>query len=430
MVSPHFPPDSSAAAHRVRLLAPHLPDAGWQPTVVTLEPASYEGRLDPGLAALVPATLDVVRATAWSPERTRPFGVGDLGLRAFTGLWHACRALLSRGEFDLVFITLYPVYPALLGPRLKREFSVPFVLDYQDPWVGSWGLSVGGGSRGEADWKSRASRLLGTWLEPRAVGSADALTAVSQGTIDGIVERIPAAGRIPHGVIPLGFDTSDFEALKRRPAVFSRFDPDDGNVHLVYVGTLLPNATDTLRLLLSALAQARRDDERARGLRLHLFGTSNQSNADRCRVLPVAAEFGLSDVVTEAPGRLDYLDALAVLTHASGIVLLGSDEPHYTASKLYPALLARRSLLALFHEKSSVVSILRSVSREPTVRLTTYDGASILSPARVDAIARQLRALAADSRYRAEDVSLESAQTVSAPHLARQLAAVFSKVAA
>ena len=430
MVSPHFPPDSSAASHRVRLLAPHLPDAGWQPTVVTLDPASYEGRLDPDLAALVPATLDVVRATAWRPERTRRFGVGDLGLRAFTGLWRACRSLLSRGEFDLLFITLYPVYPALLGPRLKREFSVPFVLDYQDPWVGSWGLSVGGGSRGEADWKSRASRLLGTWLEPRAVGSADALTAVSQGTIDGIVERIPAAGRIPHGVIPLGFDSADFEALSRRPMAFSRFHHDDGCVHLVYVGTLLPNGVETLRLLLAGLAQARRDDEPARRLRLHLFGTSNQSNADRCRALPLAEELGLSDVVTESPGRLDYLDALSVLTHASGIVLLGSTEPHYTASKLYPALLARRPLLALFHEKSSVVSILQSVGREPTVRLATYGGTSILNPARVETVAGQLRALAADARYRAEDVSLESAETVSAPRLARQLAAVFSKVAA
>ena len=48
--------------------------------------------------------------------------------------------------------------------------------------------------------------------------------------------------------------------------------------------------------------------------------------------------------------RLDYLDALSVLTHASGILLLGSSERHYTASKLYPALLARRPLLALFHE--------------------------------------------------------------------------------
>jgi hypothetical protein len=201
-------------------------------------------------------------------------------------------------------------------------------------------------------------------------------------------------------------------------------------VHLVYVGTLLPNGVETLRLLLAGLAQARRDDELARRLRLHFFGTSNQSNADRCRALPLAAEFGLTDVVTESPGRLDYLDALSVLTHASAIVLLGSAEPHYTASKLYPALLARRPLLALFHEKSSVVSILQSVGREPTVRLATYGGTSILNQARVETVAGQLRALVADTRYRAEDVSLKSAETVSAPQLARQLAAVFSKVAA
>src|SRR5947209_2815017 len=137
MVSPHFPPDSSAAAHRVRLLAPYLAASGWTPTVVTLEPAAYEGRLDPELAALVPTSLDVIRAGAWEATRMRRFGIGDLGLRAWTGLRESCRDLLSRQRFSAIFITVYPVYPALLGPRLKREFRVPFVLDYQDPWVGA-----------------------------------------------------------------------------------------------------------------------------------------------------------------------------------------------------------------------------------------------------------------------------------------------------
>jgi len=39
MVSPHFPPDSSAASHRVRLLAPHLERVGWEPTIVTIDPS-------------------------------------------------------------------------------------------------------------------------------------------------------------------------------------------------------------------------------------------------------------------------------------------------------------------------------------------------------------------------------------------------------
>jgi hypothetical protein len=83
MVSPHFPPDTSAGAHRVRLLAPHLAALGWRPTVVTVEPGGYEGRLDAELAALVPADLEVVRAPALPvsgcapcPASTAPAGGG------------------------------------------------------------------------------------------------------------------------------------------------------------------------------------------------------------------------------------------------------------------------------------------------------------------------------------------------------------------
>ena len=31
MVTPHFPPDTMAATHRVRLLAPYLEQFGWEP---------------------------------------------------------------------------------------------------------------------------------------------------------------------------------------------------------------------------------------------------------------------------------------------------------------------------------------------------------------------------------------------------------------
>src|SRR5437763_14936367 len=86
MVSPHFPPDSTAATHRVRLLAPYLPLFGWDPTVLTVDPRAYEGRLDAVLAGTVPAAVRVVRAPAWPAGVTRRLGIGDLGLRAFSGL--------------------------------------------------------------------------------------------------------------------------------------------------------------------------------------------------------------------------------------------------------------------------------------------------------------------------------------------------------
>jgi len=429
MVSPHFPPDSSAASHRVRLLAPHLPAAGWSPTVLTVKPAAYEGRLDVDLAALVAPSLRVERADAWPAAITRRAGLGDLGLRAFTGLYRACRSLLARERFDALFITIYPTYPALLGPLLKRRFSIPFVLDYQDPWVGAWGRTVGGGANGRPDWKSRVSRQIAVWLEPRALAAADGVVAVSQGTLDGIVERIPSAARLPHDAIPLGFDAADFAAVDGRRGGAAAWDRHDGLVHLGYVGTLLPTGIETLRLLLRALDRARREDPNASRLRLHFIGTSNRSESTAYRVRPIAAECGVADVVSETPGRVDYLDALALLTQASGILLLGSSEPHYTASKLYPALLAKRPLLALFHEASSVVSILRAVGGEPTVRIVTYGDTPSADDA-VAAVACHLRRLAADPTYRPSDVSLDRVAEFSAAVLARRLAALLDRVAA
>ena len=52
MISPHFPPDSSAGTHRVRLLAPHLASYGWTPTVLTVAEQDYEGRIDPELGGI------------------------------------------------------------------------------------------------------------------------------------------------------------------------------------------------------------------------------------------------------------------------------------------------------------------------------------------------------------------------------------------
>src|SRR5262249_40268565 len=99
MISPHFPPDSSAATHRVRLLAPHLPDCGWEPTVLTVDEQDYEGRLDQELAALIPQSLRVVRTRALSPRLTRAVGLGDLGLRALPGLRRAAWELIQRDRF-------------------------------------------------------------------------------------------------------------------------------------------------------------------------------------------------------------------------------------------------------------------------------------------------------------------------------------------
>jgi hypothetical protein len=425
MVSPHFPPDSSAGAHRVRLLAPYLAQYGWEPTVVTVEPAAYEGTLDAGLAALVPASVRVVRVPAWSALIARRFGIGDLGMRAFGALRRTCTDLLARERYDALFVTIYPVYPALLGPVLKRRFAVPFVLDYQDPWVGNWGLTVGGGPAGAVDVKSRASRLLGRLLEPLAVRAADAITAVSARTYEDVLARVPASPACM--TLPLGWEARDF-AGAAMPNRF--FDPADGFINLSYVGTLLPTGAGTLGALLAATRLLReREPALYARLRLWFIGTSNQSTGSvEPRVLPAAQAAGVADIVREIPLRVGYGEALSILRQASGILLLGSSEPHYTASKLYPALLARRPLLALYHEESSVVDILRRAARPPSARLVTYSAADPGVAPSGESVFQPLRDLIARPQYDAGAVDLAAIDDVSARSVARGLASMLDRI--
>jgi len=430
MISPQFPPDTGAATHRVRLLAPHLPRHGWEPTILTVDPRDYEGRLDPGLQELVPPDLRVIRCRAWPARLTRRVGVGDLGLRAFTALRARARELLEREAFHALFITIFPAYPAMLGPALKRRFGVPFVLDYIDPWIGAWGDTVGGGPDGRPDWKSRLSRAVAAFLEPRAVRAADAITAVSDATWEQLRARYPALQRVPCASIPFGGEPADFERVRRVPRANEYFDPGDGCAHVCYAGTLLPLGGETLRAVLEAVRRlAGRRPELYHRLRLHFFGTSNQTTPGAPpRVLPMARVVGVDDVVREQSARIDYLDALTVQTQATALLLLGSSEAHYTASKLFPALYARRPILAVCHEASSVVDILGKIGGAPTIRVVTYGDAE-RAETRVDAIGAALEALVERPRYDETAVDRAAMDEYQASALAGRLAHVLDGVA-
>ena len=306
---------------------------------------------------------------------------------------------------------------------------MPFVLDYQDPWVGAWGDTVGGGVGGQTDWKSRATRRLAGWLEPRAVGAADAITAVSSGTFEAVVERYGESAPAKCAVLPIGGEPADFEALRQAPMKNPYFDRNDGLCHVSYVGTLLPLGAETLSAVLQAVAllKVRRADLYAR-IRLHFFGTSNQTGGEPAdRVRPIAESIGVADCVSEVPLRVTYLGALNIQLDSQVLLLIGSSEHHYTASKLYPALLAKRPLLAVYHEASSVVVTLNRVGRPPSVRLIAFDDRGAVES--IERIYEALVAVVSLPEYDSAAVDLEAVDEYSARAVAARLAAVLNRVA-
>jgi hypothetical protein len=354
IVSPYFPPSTLAGVHRARHLAKHLPAAGWNPIVLCVDEAFHEQALDPGLADLVPCTAEIVKVPALPASITRRFGVGDVGLRAWSGMRRALHALVRSRSPRTVLISGAPFYPLLMAPGLRRTFGIPVVLDFQDPWVSKWG------GRQPRLSKVGLAHDLACRLEPRALRGASFVTSVSATQNDEMAARYPWLDRVRMAAIPIGGDPEDFAQLRRADIALPDGALDPERVNLSFVGTFMPRSDPLVRLVLQALGRLRQREPSIGGrLRLSFVGTSNQpDDHTTLRVVPIAREMGVGVAVHEIPQRVPFLQALAILARADTTLLIGSDEAHYTASKIYPALMSGRPFLSLFHHASSAHAIL------------------------------------------------------------------------
>lgn len=335
-------------------MAKHLPEFGWSPIIIRAGEEHYTETTDPELAGLVPSSVVQIRTGAFPSKLARKFGVGDLGLRAFYPIKKALERAVKVHRPAVIFITGSPYYPLLLTSWIKKTFDIPVVLDFQDPWVSHEGafrpkLSKGG-----------ISHLLATILEPLALRDARFVTSVSDRQNQEMADRYPWLDRTAMASIPIGGDPEDFDALRANPPQSSIVRLEGGRINLSYVGTFLPKAGPLVETLFDALVQLREESPRlAQRLVLNFVGTSNQPDGGGSHlVTPIASSKGVSDLVREVPQRVPFLEALNLLANSDGLMLIGSDEPHYTASKIYPALMSSTPYISLFHEASSAHEIL------------------------------------------------------------------------
>jgi hypothetical protein len=366
-----FAPSNLPPALRLRFFATHLREFGWQPTVLTTDPARYDWPVDHENERLVPSGVEVIRTPALPISLTRRLGIGDVGIRSMWHHWRVLRSLCARGEIDLLFIALPPYVPAVLGRLARDRFGIPYVIDYIDPWVNDYYRTVPvperPGGRKWAWWNS-----VGRVLEPYALRRVSHLTTVSPGYLTHVLSRYPWLSPSDVTGIPYGGEPADVEYLLCHPHPNPVFDRNDGYIHLSHVGRGGVDMLPVLRVLFAAVRQGliHNPDLFAR-LRLHFVGTSYDPRPDAPhQILPLAREMGLESVIDERPARVSYLDALQILMDSHALVAVGSELPYYTASKIFPFILARRPLLAIFHAGSTVVDIVRETGAGSVVAFT------------------------------------------------------------
>jgi hypothetical protein len=359
IVSPHFPPVAAPDMQRVRMSLAHYRKSGWDPVVLAVEPDGVAAPQEADLLNTFPGDIAVHRCRAW-PRR---FGFGTVGLRALQPLHHEGARLLGAQRFDLVFFSTTQFITLLLGRRWRHRFGVPYVVDIQDPWRTA-AYEQPGAPRPPGGWKYQFARLVAWRMEERCFRDAAGFVSVSPRYLADLGRRYPWFAARPQATIPFGIAPEDFLAAQRLPLPAELPARIPGEVRLVYTGAAGPIVPQAAAALFAGLHRYRQQNPaQANRLRLLFLGTHYvPAGQSRPALESLTAQHAVADLVFELPHRLGHLQSLRCLLEADALLLLGSIDPAYSPSKLYPYYLAGKPILGLVFADSHLEQLLRELA--------------------------------------------------------------------
>ena len=425
LIAYYFPPAGGPAVQRILQFVEHLPECGWQPTVLTVRQGAYPNR-DPSLLDAVPSSVAVHRTTSWDPlalyaRLTASKGDDDEGLPAGSlgqqdaswmehlarwiranvfipdariGWWPfavwAGRQLLAENDFDAILSSGAPHSVHLIGRSLHRATGVPWVADLHDPWTDISYYD----EFPHTDW----ARQLDARLERSVLAEASAVTTVSPSWAELFARKAPNR----YAVVENGFDAEEFAALD---------EPLDEPFVLAHIGKLYASRNPTA--LWEALASLRADGVIPE-LRVRLIGTVDPV------VRRSIAEHGLEPIVTIEP-FVPHEEAIRQMARSTLLML--TIEPFAQArgmitSKLYEYLASGRPVLGIGPAGGDADELLRSADAGQVVGWSDARTARDVVQAHYEAWARGAPRSGAPR---------EAIQTHNRQHQAERMATLFNE---
>jgi hypothetical protein len=346
IIYPHWVPANLAGVQRPRLIGNYLKQFGYKPLLLTVEAQYYEETLDPLMEKTVSQDIEVVYTKAY--KVTKPRVIGDIGLRALTFLKKEALRLCKERTIDFIWIPIPSFYTALLGRIIHDKTGIPYGIDYIDPWVRD--------ITNQNSLRAKLSQAVARTLEPYAVKKAALITGVSTPYYQPVIDRNFATPPV-HAGMPYGFDPKDHEIELEGLKL-----PWDDQQHCkpwLYAGAFLPNSHLFVQSLFESIAALKIEGKWDDTIRLYFLGTGPYPAK---RITAYAKDYGLEAIVFERRERFPFLHILNFLSKADRVMLFGSTEKHYTASKTFQCLLSKRPLLSLLQAESSAVEVIKEAN--------------------------------------------------------------------
>lgn len=305
IITYYWPPSGGAGVQRWLKFAKYLPEFGWQPIILTVDPqyASYPQRdesllseVDPGCLVYTTKSFELYNLYKLiSGKKEVPYGgfANDSKEGIFQKVSKFLRGnfllpdprkgwnryaykkaveLIRQYNIDTVVTTSPSHSTQLIGLKLKKRFNIQWIADLRDPWTDIY------------YYNQFSHTALARWIdksyERKVVGNADLLITVSEDVKRLFAEKsvLPVADKI--AVIPNGFDEDDFK-IPSVPAERRKIITYTGTISEAYdVGCLLKalsSLDDRLKsvLLIRFVGKVPPSVEqkfRAAGLQLELVG--------------------------------------------------------------------------------------------------------------------------------------------------------------
>ncbi len=237
LISYYWPPSGGPGVQRSLKFVKYLVRLGWRITVLTVKNGEYPV-LDPGLESEIPPEVRVYKAKAISYfnwykrlsgqdskkgldtfilNKKNPglvsriarwvrmnFFIPDARVGWIAQAVKEGRTLIRAQRPDLILSSSPPHSLQLIAQKLYREFDIPWIADFRDPWTKAfWDSGMKRMSRAERKNKE---------MERSVLRDADKVITVSRGVME-LLPVDPAKVTI----IPNGWDEEDFGNCVGRP---------------------------------------------------------------------------------------------------------------------------------------------------------------------------------------------------------------------
>jgi glycosyltransferase involved in cell wall biosynthesis len=242
IITYYWPPSGGAGVQRWLKFAKYLPEYGWQPVILTVDPeyASYPQRdesllseIDPNCLVYTTKSFELYNLYKLiSGKKEVPYGGfanetkegllqklfkfirGNFLLPDPRKGWNKyarekAAELIRKYNIETVVTTSPPHSTQLIGLRLKQQFKIRWIADLRDPWTDIYYYS---------QFKHTGfARMIDQSFERKVVENADLLITVSEDVKRIFSEKSNLLVSSKTIVIPNGFDKDDFRIKEVQP---------------------------------------------------------------------------------------------------------------------------------------------------------------------------------------------------------------------